>query len=968
MRISSFASILLVSCILLFMSFITNSYASNSLDLIGNETKIKMGQFLSYVEADSDLSIEQLLQNHRSIDWHANTRQSPSFYSTDQACWLKFKLNNLNDKSNEYFLAIDFPLLDEVEVYVVDPLANVSQQIGRSGLSQPVYERDIQHRSFVFPLMIEPETQVDIYLRIKNDGFTQLPITLWTPSTFYQLESLAIGLIAALLGVILAISVYSIFVYNAVKDKTFLYYSLYALCFFGFYVSLKGFGLQFFWDDQPNLSQSLFIVFMGFALAFLGLFNISFLKIQSHSYYAYRLFRILIFSCFSLILVPFIFPHIVGIVIGMSLALIISLSTLYVGYRAYQHKLEGSGRFLMSWICFAIGIFIIILNRSGVIDRTIFTEFGLVIGQIVSFVILFHALMGRIKLAQSQSVAAQDKAMSHYQMFHDIYQHAVEAHYTTTEDGRIVRGNQAFVDLLKFETIENLLSEQTNMAHFYLDVKDRQQLVRKAKELGRMIGYHAQWRRKDGRNIWVSINLRYQADTIDGNVLIGSIIDITESKKAEKQLEFMATHDALTGLYNRREFEKRLNDALFECNDEVSHTLLYMDLDQFKVVNDTCGHKAGDILLRQLTEEMRDIIEGKGTLARLGGDEFGVLLMDCTGDEAFVLAYQVKQSVQEFRFVWDSRVFTVGVSIGMVEVNEKIQSIDEVLSIADTACFTAKEQGRNRIHTYTELDKDVKRHHAEMEQVTQINKALEEDRFFLEFQIIMPIKVHEKLHYELLIRMQGENGERIPPGLFLPAAERYNLMAQIDQWVINHYFNWLSEHPDHMQNLSKCAINLSGPSLGNEDMRLYILNAFEQYKIPYNKICFEITESLAITQLDKTLGFIKTFRNLGCHFSLDDFGSGFSSYGYLKNLPVDYLKIDGAFVKDMLVDPIDCAMVKSINEVAKAIGMSTIAEFVESEEILLQLQEIGVDYAQGYFVNKPKPLAELLDISIPEIK
>ncbi|WP_159084108.1 EAL domain-containing protein [Saccharobesus litoralis] len=931
-------------------------------ELSQTQTKFAINKQISYVEADPELSIDQLLKNSRHIHWQHNQNKTLSLNSSDNAYWIKFKVKNTSISRLDRYLNIALPVLDEVTTYLVSDDGSQIKYLGRSGIHVPVDERSVRNRNFVFPFTLQAQQQAEIYVRVTNDGFIQLPMTIWQENAFNEAESYSIAIISLLSGLIIAVSLYSLFIFTAVKDTAYVYYSIYALCFFVFYIALKGFGHQFIWISTPEASEYLIILFMGLALAALCLFNIKFLRIKQQHFYIYRLLRILLVSSLILAFASGFMPHIQRVIVGMVLAVVVCFTSIYVAIDAVKRQVDGSKRFLIGWLIFSCGVLIMVGNRSGLIERSMLTEYAFMLGQLASFIVIFHALMGRVRLARIQIVAAQDKAMRHYQMFHDIYQHAVEAHYTTTEDGRIVRGNKAFVELLKYNTIEELLAEDTNMAHFYLDVTAREQLVKQAKELGTMIGYEAQWRRRDGRNIWVSINLRYQPNTIDGNVLIGSIIDITEKKRAEKQLEFMATHDALTGIYNRREFEKRLNTALCECKPNVSHTLLYMDLDQFKVVNDTCGHKAGDILLRQLTDEMRDVVDDKGVIARLGGDEFGVLLENCIGDAAFVIAYQIKQVVQEFRFVWDSRVFTVGVSIGMVEVNENNHSIDEVLSIADTACFTAKEKGRNRIHSYTESDEDVKRHHAEMEQVTQINKALEEDRFFLEFQMIMPIAEHDKFHYELLIRMQGENGERIPPGLFLPAAERYNLMAQIDQWVINHYFSWLQANPEHLEKVGKCAINLSGPSLADDDMQIYILNAFETYQVPYEKICFEITESLAITQLDKTLAFIKTFRNLGCRFSLDDFGSGFSSYGYLKNLPVDYLKIDGAFVKDMLIDPIDHAMVKSINEVAKAIGMKTIAEFVESEEILLDLKAIGVDYAQGYFVNKPKPIDHLKDL------
>ncbi|MEE8625258.1 MAG: EAL domain-containing protein [Acidiferrobacterales bacterium] len=432
-------------------------------------------------------------------------------------------------------------------------------------------------------------------------------------------------------------------------------------------------------------------------------------------------------------------------------------------------------------------------------------------------------------------------------------------------------------------------------------------------------------------------------------------------QRFQSDLSFQSTHDPLTGLVNRREFERRLEAALNVTRSELSeHALLYMDLDQFKVVNDTCGHTAGDEFLRQLGAELHRKVRKHDTLARLGGDEFGVLLEHCPAEQASRIANELLETIRDFRFVWEGKSFTLGVSIGLVPIGECSGSLSKVLSTADATCYAAKDAGRNRIHVYRDDDSILVRRHGEMQWVPRITEAIQGGHFHLYYQLIVPVSGEEEgVHFEFLLRMEDEDGSIIPPRAFLHAAERYNLMLSLDRWVTQTAFQWLQSHPEQLDHLKLCTINLSGHSLGDADFMQFIIKELNESTIPPEKICFEVTETAAIGNLMKATRFMSILRNLGCRFSLDDFGSGMSSFAYLKELPVDYLKIDGIFVKDIADDPIDYAMVKAINEMGHVMGKETVAEFVEKEAILWKLREIGVDYAQGYAIAKPRPLIEM---------
>ncbi len=462
--------------------------------------------------------------------------------------------------------------------------------------------------------------------------------------------------------------------------------------------------------------------------------------------------------------------------------------------------------------------------------------------------------------------------------------------------------------------------------------------------------------------LWVSLstsNLLLEGQRVQCNALM----DVTEAHELSNQLSYQATYDDLTGLVNRREFEDRLQEVIELAQERRSDNVLcYLDLDQFKVINDTCGHMAGDELLRQLAQELYRCVRRDDTLARLGGDEFAILLENCTIEHAERAANNVRQAVQNFRFLWNENMFTVGVSIGLTLISQDGESISEVLRRADAACYAAKEAGRNRLHVFRFDDKELALRHMEMSWVSRVNAALEEDRLELWHQEIAEISREElpeghtaEDHFEVLLRMRDTDGTLIMPGMFLPAVERYALAAKIDRWVLKALFRWLAANPSN-DRIGICAVNLSGQTLGDLNFHNEVIAMLENSNVRADRICFEITETSAIANLSNATLFMQRLKKHGCTFALDDFGSGLSSFAYLKTLPVDFVKIDGLFVKDILTDPVDRAMVKAIIEMAHAMGKLAIAEFVENDEILQELIDLGVDYVQGYGIGRPAPL------------
>jgi len=453
-------------------------------------------------------------------------------------------------------------------------------------------------------------------------------------------------------------------------------------------------------------------------------------------------------------------------------------------------------------------------------------------------------------------------------------------------------------------------------------------------------------------------------DKIHGLIIV--FRDVTETRALTNQLSHQATHDNLTGLINRREFEIRIEHALLNVrNDNVEYALFFMDLDRFKLINDTCGHNAGDEVLRQISTILKQHIRKLDTLARLGGDEFGVLLEACSLTKAEQIAYILLRSINDFRFTWQGQTFDIGVSIGVSPITALTSNTSELLSAADTACFLAKDKGRNRIHIYHPEDSELEQHRGEVQWVQRINEAIDEDNFILYYQPIVGLDPSKPKanHYEILVRMVNDAGDLIPPMAFIPAAERYQLMPLVDQWVIRHALFDISQilkQSNGTHNESVFTINISGQSLSTSNFSHYILEQLTNFGIDPTLICLEVTETAAIANMSSAIQFISNLKMVGCRFALDDFGSGLSSFSYLKTLPVDYIKIDGSFVRDICDDKTDRAFVESITQIAHVMNIETIAEFVEGEKIHKELQRIGVDYAQGFYIATPSPLSSFL--------
>ncbi|MES9832646.1 MAG: EAL domain-containing protein [Candidatus Thiodiazotropha sp. DIVDIV] len=537
--------------------------------------------------------------------------------------------------------------------------------------------------------------------------------------------------------------------------------------------------------------------------------------------------------------------------------------------------------------------------------------------------------------------------------------------YTNSAACKLIGGGESNLLGKPWQEIFDLQSEKTgkrvldliNLAHGRQDIDTNDSIL---------IG-------NDGtrKAVHFSVAPIYRDRTYSGAVI--TFRDVRQERELRRRLAWKASRDDLTGLLNRSEFRRTLTSTLDSIqNNTIHHCLLYIDLDEFKVVNDTCGHKAGDDLLRQVCSGILIQLRESDIVARLGGDEFGVLLQNCQRSRGIELANNLIESINDIRFTFQEKTFHVGASIGLVSVTQETKNLEDLLATVDAACYAAKEEGRNRVFVGQVDPTKISHRMEELRQASHIRHALKDDRFTLYKQpIVLTANPSEAVHSEVLVRMIDKNGQLTVPGAFIPIAERHGLMQDVDRWIINHLFELEGEvlrywKPGNTAMGTKnfvYSINLSAASLTDPTFFQFVKECFRKYQIPAGAIAFEVTETQVITHLEKAVGLIVAIKELGCSFLLDDFGSGMSSFGYLKTLPLDYLKIDGSFVKDILADPIDRSMVNMMNEIGHVMGLTTIAEYVENEEILRAIQDIGVDMAQGFGISMPHPMEENLLIN-----
>ena len=874
---------------------------------------------------------------------------------SDSSWWVGFRL--YGSPGTRYYLQLDNLFIDELEVWVY---AKDMLTLHRAtGDLRPFVLRETPFPGFMLALPTSGRQPMEVILRLRSSSSVNLPLQLIPATLKDQTLAERWAFNALIVGGLLIMALFHLFKYAALRQPQLGYYCALVLCLALYQASIGGLTTLLFWSRQPlippietNLSGSL-------ALVFSCLFIASSLNLQQC---ALRWLRNGLFLALLLVQAWLISdlensrpPQVVNL--------------LFLGIGLYQVGLTILGLrlgrpfaawFALFWTAAILLMILLPLSRAGVIPRsdvldTLHASLPLI------NVLLFGMLNGKqLDQLRQALIASQEQAIVNLQRYQNLFGSAAEGIFRCTREGRLLENNPSFRRLCGVPEYQVGLLVNSGLPQL-IGPLHWQQLQAQLDNSSTASG-ECPLRGLDGLQHWVLLSLHQHPgeDSIEG-----ILVDLSERRALEQRLESLAAHDSLTGLLNRREVERLLEDCLNGRGQRFSH-LLYLDLDQFKQVNDLCGHNAGDQLLRQLALYLQKRLPSQAILARVGGDEFITLLREADDGAAWAVAEQIRQSVEQFVFTWEARPFRLYVSIGLLRLDEGVKDWQTALNWADSAGQQAKQQGRNRIHRFNPADGALLEHQRQLQWITRLREAIELHHFELFFQSVLPLQEGEPgLHYEVLLRYRDpHSGDWIPPGQFLSAAERYGFLTAIDRWVLRQVCQWLAGNPQHLARLTLININLSAHSLVDVEFHQLVDELLRSHQLPTDKLCFEVTEMVALGELGSSAAWISQLRGLGLKVALDDFGSGFASYAYLRRLPLDLLKIDGSFISGIERDPINQAMVGSMVQIARQLGLRTVAEFVESQAALDCLRELGIDYAQGYFIDRPQPLSSLADATL----
>ncbi|MEQ5806245.1 EAL domain-containing protein [Alteromonas sp. NFXS44] len=867
-----------------------------------------------------------------------------------QALWQFIDVHSVLDRASSLVVSIEKPGVDEAGVYTLDARGNLLSATFLTA-SEPAAEY-YRQGALVIPVTLQAGVTTTLAVRLKDHGIRAFPVYLWDTRKLAERQQNNLLLFGLTMGSLTVLFGYFLLTWLYKQTRSRFWLSALAANCLLILVWVQGELVT-----TSGLQQHFEIIFT--LLMLMVCFVLS--KLTRHFFtrvpQRVLLMQSIVLGALAIAALalgnPF-FTFSTGCFAMPVFTTLFALEALIYRDRRIQSL---TFIYLLAWGLFMVAFTHCFTNMVNGISFDDVSPVPEILIVVLSVMALGIGAEIQERTVSDDQLSTQRRRISDLQRFYDLFRTAAEGLYTSTLDGKLKTVNPAMCAVFGYDSEGDMLKSVTNTATFYANENDRKALVAELLEKNVILGKEIRGTRTDGSEFWFSLSCQLKRES-DDIYLYGSVFDITSRKEMDLSLQYLASHDSLTGAMNRREFELQLASAMQARTEDSPPVILqYLDLDRFKTVNDTCGHKAGDRLIKEVAGLLKSTLGNRGLLARLGGDEFAALYTTETEESAFLCGNKMLNAVQAYRFVWDNQVFNLGVSIGMVNSDQIDASAEHLLSLADNACYMAKRNGRNCIHQLKGNDEALQRYTEELDWVKRIQSALQSGGFELYYQPLMPLQTEAGGDYfEILVRMKGDRGQIYEPAAFLPTAERYDLSPLIDHWVVTHTLSWLGAHPVQLADLAQCNINLCGTALADENLKLQILKAFEQHNVPYSKICFEITETAAIVQMDRTLEFIRTFKQLGCKFALDDFGTGFSSYGYLRDLPVNCVKIDGSFVQDMHTSPVNKVLVSSINDVAKAIGMSTVGEYVESALAMESLRAIGVDFAQGFAIAHPAPL------------
>ncbi len=924
---------------------------------------VKLHPFVRYQITPKTTTVDSMIfEPELHHGWLQSDQEVPVFIKPHHAVWLVSALEYQGKTPYHGVLEFSFPLADEVDFYLFDRESSQITPLLKSGNQFVFSERPIASRTYTVHVEILPGQEFELYTRIVDDGINTFHWELFNEKVYFDQKFFKLILIGIVIGILLLIAARQATLLYLYRNAKSTYILLTSISFLMFYLTYTGLGFQYLWPNEPEINQSVLYISGGLLIASIVKFADQVL-LEDSTRNEQLFMSTLLFSGFIVLFSPLFFPSHWRPMIFLIIVFITCVGLFF----SCVNRVLKDRKHLDLAICYfmiLMSAFMLAASHLGFFSNMRIPEYvaiTLALSVLMYFSFAYHPA-GKLVKGENHPTEVDILDMP-LASFRDIYQHSLVGLFTASMDGRLLSANQAFIEMLGFQSFEELKAFVSRHGPARFIAEKAQIHLIKEKLTQRQVIQNEEIRllRRSSHSFWAQISLQMVHSETDRQYIIyGTMTDISEQHQTNQQLQYLASHDSLTGTLSRTEFEKRLHKTHIAIQSgQSAATLLMVDIHKFKEIHEACGHAAGDSLLRQLSDILKTSIGQRGNIARHDGSEFLVLLPEASGNQAFVTAYRLQEAIKEVRFTWEASAFSVESSIGMVEIGQERHSLEELMEEAEIACQSAKSKGVNRIHIFTEEDRTEHRQANQQGRSNKLESAIEACQFQLYFQNIRSLHqttIHPK--YEIILRLEMDD-QLILPDTILPIAERLHIMPTVDRWVISTYFQWLSTQTAHMEKLGMACINLSGSSLADVSFKDFVVEAFRKYQIPHHLICFEIKETVAIVNAQASLDFIQTLRPLGCQFALDDFGSGFSSYTYIKHLPVDYIKVDGGFVKDILIDPIDKAMVSAIQEVAKAMNIKTIAESVESDDVMIDLREMGIDYVQGYALHQPTTLDEL---------
>jgi diguanylate cyclase (GGDEF)-like protein/PAS domain S-box-containing protein len=888
--------------------------------------------------------VQQLIEQNGQL-----VRGTPHMGYSDSAWWLAFRLDAPGAANLD--LIIDRPLLDDIEVWLYDRERLIASLY--SGDHRRLLQRGepSPHVLLNLPRLVEgPHT---LLLRVQSGSAVSMPMQLVAAEQSPLLLAEQWIHSGLLLGALLSLALFFWVRFNTLRETPLLWFCLtaasMALYTAGRYGVISLLDLHWNWLS----TQLMNLANLGM-LIFSSLFLISALKLELGRLRLLRsaLFVVTVLVCGWTIVSYGHYRAYQTLNVLILLTGIFQLLLLMLGVRQRRPYAVG---YLLCWSSALLLMLLVPLGVTGVIALPSSFNYMYTYLPVLSMLLFGGILDKQLERVRRALLHSKAQALGNLEQYRALFSSSGEGIFRCTGSGTLIEANPSFTALLGLGPNVNELTmpQLLGAAQWAEHVAQLHRNQAAFSQECQMYGLDGQL-----RWVYLSMHLRPNQDCIEGIV-----VDLSERRALEERLQYLAAHDSLTGLLNRRELERLLRETLKgESQLGFSH-LLSIDLDPFKQVNDLCGHVAGDQLLRQLANHLQHHLPVQAKLARIGGDEFSVLLRGTNTEAALVHAETLRHCVEQFVFSWQGRPFRVQASIGLLELGDDVSDWETALSWADSASQLAKQLGGNQVQQFNPDDGMLLEHQRQLQWITRLRDAIEHGHFELFYQPVLALHGQsEGLRYEVLLRYHDpHSGEWVSPGQFLGAAERYGFLGAIDRWVVMRLLQWLADNPRHVQQLAQVNFNLTASSLLNAHFHEMLRSELLRHKLPAHKLCIEVTEMVALGELGVSAQWIKKLRSLGLKVALDDFGSGFASYAYLRHLPLDIVKIDGSFIRGIEADPINQAMVGSMQQIASQLGLSTVAEFVESQATLDCVRALGLDYAQGYCIGHPQPLTQLAD-------